>query len=342
MFKEILRIKPVLDNGTTSQMENNLSARFARVAQRFGGGLRAVIKGSFLGISLGLISRLLNPIEALEDKIKKLLGEGTDVQELAEKFGSTPGQVRQIQDVAHTLGVTPDQFKDMITKYSAAIEKGREELANPFTERSEATIALKQFVEEKDIVKSFTNFLSSLKAAGEGQGTVLDLGHGEKRQLTGMQSRQRIEKEIFGEAQTGATRRLIESNIPDVAKAIKEPDLNTLNQAFNKASNLANQKRVLDVQNQTQDFVNATNKLTGKMVADMAIAERLDLDRETRQLESYEDLRKAANGIEQVKGVLQDVSNIGAKAIGYLGEVSTFIISLKNSRLFRGMIGKGD
>lgn len=342
MFSEILKIKPVLDTSTASQMEQSLSARFARVAQRFGGGLRAVIKGSFLGISLGLISRLLNPIEALEEKIKKILGEGTDVKELADKFGSSPGQLKQLQDVAQSLGVNPDQFKDMLTKYADAVDKAREELANPFAERSESTTALKQFVGEKDAVKGFMNFLSSLKSAGEGPGSTLDLGHGEKRQLTGSETRERIEKDIFGSAQTGAAKRLIDANVPEVAKNINEPSVETLTEKLNKAAGLADQKRMLDVQNQTQDFVNATNKLNGKMVTDMADAERMQMDRDTKQLASYDDLRTAANGIEQVKGLLLGVSNVATKGLGYLGEVSTFISGLKNSRMFRGIFGKDD
>lgn len=78
------------------------------------------------------------------------------------------------------------------------------------------------------------------------------------------------------------------------------------------------------------------------MVSDMAVAERLQMDRDTKQLASYEDLRNAANGIEQVKGLLINVSNIATKGLGYLGELSTFIQGLKNSRIFRGMFGKGD
>ncbi len=74
MFSEILRIKPVLDSGAAKQMEQSLSARFSSIAKRFGGGLKSVIKGSLLGISIGLLNRLLNPLEALEEKIKNLLG----------------------------------------------------------------------------------------------------------------------------------------------------------------------------------------------------------------------------------------------------------------------------
>ncbi len=342
MFKEILNIQPVLDAASAKKMEQDLTSRFSRVAERFGGGLKSVIKGSFLGISLGLISKLLNPIEALETKIKKLFGEGTDVTEMAEKFNTSSGSLKQLQDVATSMGVTPDQFKDLLTKYSAAIEKGREELANPFTERSASTLAVKEFVGEKDIVKSFADFMSSLQAVGAGPATTVNLGRGEVRSRTGAETRQYFEKEIFGEAQTGATRRFMNANVPEVAKSLNEPSIQTLTQAMQKTAGLAAQKRALDVQNQTQDFVAASNKMSGKMVQDMATADKLKLERETKELESYEDLKKAAIAIDKVTGLFTEANTLINKGIGYLSDIVNFTMTLKQSRMFRGIFGKGD
>lgn len=367
MFSEILRIKPVLDQATTKQMEQNLSARFGRVAQRFGQGLKAVIKGSFIGISLGLISSLLNPIEALEDKIKKLLGEGTDVRDLADRFNTDPGKLRQLQDVAQTMGVTPDQFRDMLSKYADAIEKGREEVANPFQQRSASTIALQQFLGEKDIGKSFTDFLASLKAAGEGPGSDVALTenarrkiaeasqqgrtltsderaqliqNGELRQRSGLETRTAFEREIFGQSQFGAAKRFINSDIPQATQGLPDPE--TLNQAIAKAASLADQKRALDVRNETADFVSAANKLSEKMIQEMAAAEKIQLDRDTQQLESYDNMRKTADGLEEIKGLLTKVANLATEGLGKLGDVVTFVQGMKDNRLFRNFFGRGN
>jgi hypothetical protein len=369
VFNEILRIKPVLDDASAKQMEQSLSSRFARVAGRFGQGLKSVIKGSFLGISLGLISRLLNPIEALEDKIKKLLGEGTDVRDLADRLGSSPGQVRQLQDVAQSLGVAPDQFKDLIVKYAEAIEKGREELANPFTEKSGSTLAVRNFVGEKDLAKSFQDFLTSLRASGQGTGSDLPLSDrakriytdaamkgqqvdqsvrqdllnkGEIRLRTGLETRQAFEKEVFGQALTGPGRRLVDANLEDQAKKIGEPTTETLTEKINKAAGLADQKRALDVQNQTADFINATNKLNGQMIQQIATADKIQLDRDTKQLDSFADLKKASIAIEDIKGFMIQANGLISRGIGSLADMATFVGGLKQSRIFRGIFGKGD
>jgi len=363
LFTEILRIKPKLDPGSAKQMEQTLSDRFARVSRRFGQGLRSVIKGTVLGISLGLLTRLLNPLQAIEDKIKNLLGQGTDARELADRLGTDPGRLRQLQDVAGTLGVTPEAFKDMLMKYAGAVEKAREELQNPFEAPSQTTIAVREFAGEKDLVKGFTDFITSLKAVGQGEGDFVPLSDrakrifseaqmsgkqvsqkdrerlissGEIRSQSGTEARQAFEKQVFGEAQTGAARRLIESDLSRI-----RPDTR-LNNALQNTASLADQKRALDIAAQTQDFIKASENINSGVVTAMAKAEADASARETKQLESFADLRKAANGVEELKSIMVEVSNVAAKGLGYLGEFSVFIQSLKNSRVFRGMFGGRD
>jgi hypothetical protein len=345
-------------------MEQNLSERFARVAHRFGSGLRNVVKGSILGISLGLLSKLLNPLEALEDKIKKLLGEGTDVKDLADKLNTSGGQLKQAQDVAQSLGVSPEEFKGMLLKYSEAIDKAREEIANPFAEKSASTETVRQFVAEEDKVKSFLQFIGSLKATGEGKTTdealsdrakrlmseakgKLDpttrkqlLDSGELRTLSGLETRRQAEKNVFGESQSAGSKRLIEANIPEALKRLNEPSIETLNQAIEKTAQLDAQKRANDTRNATQDFVAASNKLSGKMIEDISKADKAALDKETRQLDSYNDLKSAAVAIEQVKTLFQEVTILANKGIGHLGEMASFIGSLRNNRVVNGLLGR--
>src|SRR4051812_11842809 len=104
-------------------METSLSGRFARVANRFGSGLKNIIKGSVLGISLALLQKILNPIEALDDKIKGLLNKGGDLADLSDRFGASPGELKQLEDVARSFGMGADQFKDLMLKFADSIEK---------------------------------------------------------------------------------------------------------------------------------------------------------------------------------------------------------------------------
>lgn len=364
MLTEILRIKPVLDESTAKQMEASLSARFARVAGRFGSGLKQVIKGSVLGISLALLSKILNPIEALDTKLKTLLGHGTDLSDLAEKFGTSPGKVKQLQDVAQSFGVTPDQFKEVITKFADSVEKARDELANPFQEKSASTVILGNIAKEKDLAEGFKQFLTFLKTTGKGTGTDQPLtSHAEKliqeaalnnkplsddqrqsllksgelRRRTGEESQAEFEKQVLGARQFGGVRRLIGSDITEQAKKIGEPDVDTLSKTITKLTDLDTQKQLLQVQAQTKDFVEATAKVNSDMVKAIVAAEARDEKETTDRLASYENLKKGADAVADLQQGFSKLLDQVTFVLAELKKVTEFIPKLGSSPMFKGI-----
>jgi hypothetical protein len=371
MFTEILRVKPVLDTGSAKQMEASLTQRFARVAQRFGSGLKHVIKGSILGISLGLLNRLLNPLEALEEKIKTLLGEGGDIRDLADRFNTSPGQLKRLQDVASSLGVKPDELKDLLTKFADAVENARKELQDPFQERSASTRAVQNFVGQKDLAEGFLQFMQGLRAEGRGPGRDLVFGELQQRNAferertgqklpeeerqklisqglikpaSGLEIRQAVEKEIFGQFLSGASKRLLETDFQGQAAKINEPSAQKLNEGVDKLASLEDQRNALEVQRQTKDFLNAAGRVNSDFVTAMEKSAQLQEDRLTQQLQSFQDLEKARIAIEQVKNGFQDLVVLINKGVGYLSDVSSFVTRLRDSRVIRGVLGtpKGD
>ncbi len=78
------------------------------------------------------------------------------------------------------------------------------------------------------------------------------------------------------------------------------------------------------------------------MIQDMAKADALAAERDTKQLDSFNDLKKASIAIEQVKAQMIQANTYVSKGIGYLADMATFVSGLKQSRLFRGIFGKGD
>jgi len=344
MFNEVLRIKPVLDNASAKQMEQSLSKRFATIAGRFKGGLMAALKGSILGISLGLLNKLLNPIEAMEERIKSLLGQGQDIRDLADRFNTTPGQMMRLQDVGASLGVTPDQLKDMLTKFANTVETARKELADPFQQRSEGTQAVKNFVGEKDLAEAFFQFLQSLRAEGKSSGRDVFYGEHrtEKRRLTGAESRADFERAVFGEELHGGQRRLVDADFPKQLAKLNEPSAEKLTRAVNKNAALGDQDAILKTRNATRNFLGGTAQMNAKMIADMEKAQALENERENKRLASYEDIRKAADGIEEAKKVLMDIGAQLTKGVGYLGQLMGWLSTkVENSPWFRGIFGKG-
>ncbi len=362
MFNEILRIKPVLDSGSAKAMEQSLSKRFANVAHRFRSGLLSVIKGTALGISLGLINRLLNPIEALEERIKSLLGQGTDIRDLAERFNTQPGNIKRLQDFGSSVGVAPDKLQDLMLKYAQAVETARKELADPFQQRSEATAAFGVKRPEdlpKDLAEGFFTFLQQLRKEGQGQGRDVFFGDNEKlkaqqraingetlsqedrdklikdgllRHITGPESRHNFEQAIFGEQLFGGQRKLIDTDLPAQLKKLNEPDSQTLTRAVNKTANLADQQDILKTKNDTTNFLNGANTLNSKMIADMEAANAKQELRINKQLTSYDDLRRAADGIELLKEPILKMGEYATKGLGFFGTVTDWFSKPKTAR----------
>jgi hypothetical protein len=234
VFTEILKIKPVMDDSSAKQMEMSLHSRFTRVARRFGSGLKSVMKGTILGISLGLLNKILNPIEAIEEKIKTLLGHGMETRELAERLGAQTGEVEQLRNVAASMNVAPDKFNEILLQFAQGIEKARDELANPFQEKSASTLALAEYAKETNLVKSFKAFATSLQKTAAGDATYQPITakaseliakkqlspeeinalvqSGEIRKRSGIETSIALQKDVFGAQQFGGMKDFLNAN----------------------------------------------------------------------------------------------------------------------------------
>jgi hypothetical protein len=338
MFTEILRIKPVLDSGNAAAMEQSLQARFTRVAKRFGAGLKAVIKGSVIGISLGLLSKLLNPLEALEERLKKLMGEGSDLRDLADRFNTTPGKILTVQSVAKSFGVKEDELKDAMTKYAETIEAARKEVAElPAARRSEKTRMLDKagLLDEKDFAQGFVEFLDSLKRAGKGPGHDVFLTEAAqaeatrraqrgqtfseserdamiaRRELvhrTGAQTQAELETDILGGRQFGPMKRFIGADFMKRAAEIHLPQSEVLTGAATKAAGLNDVAAKGAVEGDVRDFVATSNIARTSMVQAMQKLENDKDAKERAQLKNFDTFVKAAEAINDLKGIFDNLS----------------------------------
>jgi hypothetical protein len=319
MFTEILRVKPVLDQGTAKKMEMDLSRRFTRVASKFGKGLKNIVKGNILFMSLGLLTQLLNPLEKIEERIKSLLGQGSDLRDIADQFDTSPGKIKRLQDVAQNIGLSPDQLKDMMTRFSETMDKTRQEFKakekDPKAEISNSSRMLKEFMGEKDTAEAFLSFVQSLNAAGG-------------------DTREKVEREIFGGVQKGASRRFIEADFAKEFSTLKTPSVKRTDLAVEKAAKLAEKDRRMTTSREGSSFVEGLESLTGKMITDMNKAKEREKERDQAQMKAVDDLAKAKEGIDNLVAGFQVLSVQVTKGVGYLGEL---ISTLKNSRFIKGI-----
>ena len=340
MFSEILRIKPVLDPATTKRMEVSLSQRFSRVAKRFGKGLSGALKGTILGISVGLLSKLLNPIQDLEDRIKNLLGESTDIRDLADRFGAKPGEVRRLQDLGQALGVKPDELADMLNRFGQALETARKEIESG-EDLSLGSQAVRNYTDRENIVEAFQDFMKGLRQLGQGPSRTVTTPSGVTKEETGLQRRQNVEREVFGERFTGASRRLVETDLQKEARRIGEPNVNQLNRAITKVAGLADQQRASEVRRNTEDFINASGNVNSTIIQAMEKRAAQEQAEATQRLKSYQDLAKTSEFLGEIMNMLKDVTDIVVKGLRMLSELVGDIKEVRKSGIWRGIFGGG-
>jgi hypothetical protein len=322
VFTEFLRVKTILDGATAKKMESSLTQRFSRVAKRFGKGLMQVVKGSVLGISIGLLSKLLNPLEAIEEKIKTLLGQGKDLNELADRLGSSPGDLRRLQDVAASLGVDQSAIADMLNKFATTLETARVE-TDEGKELSLSSQAVKNFANDENIVRSFEEFMKGLNRIGDPK------------------AREKVEREVFGERLLGSQKKLVGLDVASQARKIGLPSENRISEAANKIANLGDIQRAKEVGRETLDFVATADELNKKMITDMEKRAAAEQKRERDRMQDSEALGRAANGINEIKESLVTIMSMVSKAVGYIGDLATQMKKLSEGGFFRRFFGTG-
>lgn len=302
MWRETVLIIPQLEPGGAQKLEQGLNGRFSNISKKFGLTLRNFMRGAFLGVGLAFLNKLLSPIDSLEERMRDLFNQSRDIADLASRFGSTPGELKRTQDVAKSFGLQPDQFKEMINKYAEAVFTARRELADPFKEKSDSTIAVKQFANDQDIVKSFKEFLGGLSGV---------------EKTKGVDARRRVEEAIFGNDLYGGAKRFAESDMEARARKLALPSDAVGTRAILKGAALESATQTMAAKRDAGAFVSDIGALDSKKVlAAIASQQQTAAERQTKQLESFQDLKQAAASLETIKNTVEDFNVSFLKGLG--------------------------
>lgn len=343
MFTEFMRVKPILDPASAGKMERDLGSRFSRVAKRMQQGFKAALKGSIFGLSLGLLNRLLNPLEALEERVKKLLDRSSDVRDLADEFSSTPGAVAQLQTVGQSFGLDPEKLTDLVRKFQAAVETARKEIAQGVP-LSQASLAVSPFAAETDTVEGFRRFLQGLNRLN-----TAELTQEQRRGLqlqgvfapTGVDARKTVEREVFGAPLTGAAKRFAGQDILGTALTLGIPSTQAQGEAIAKGANLADKQARTRARNEAWDMVSATNSLNSTMIAQMEETKKREQAMLDAQLKNFDSLQKSAQGINEIKDQLIKISGPIVEGLGQLPTLIREIKDFASSGIWKKLLGSG-
>jgi hypothetical protein len=314
MFNEVLKITTKLDDKDTAKLEKNLNNRFGRVSKKFGAGLKNVMKGTFIFAALGLVTKLLDPLKEVEERIKRLIEGGSDIRDLAERFGTSTGKIATIQAVSESMGVTPEKLEELMDKYADAIEQGKKEIEQGIDvdEQSKTTKILKDYLNDTDLAESFIGFLKAVSG-------------------TSGADRATIENEVFGGTQKGAARRFIESDFDEQRRKFGGASVDTLSKANDNLAARADQDRISDVKRRQRETIQASGMISPSIIQGLNAAADRKQAEDMKELSQTSSMLKAQAGIDTMVETLTSIMGLMRNALGFIGEIHGFIKKMATS-----------
>lgn len=324
MFKEILKIKPQVDNGDLRKMESTLNRRFGKVAKKFGRGLLNAVKGAgIVGLALSVIDKIINPLQAVQESIDRILKQGDDLVTFSKQFGTTAGRLAKLEAFGKATGVQSDFLFQNLAKFQTRVAEAE---ADPKKQTS-----VRNFTGRGDTAQAFFDFIQGLQKVSANDRTL-------------------AVREVFGE---DAAVRLADFISADFEKLNKQFfsqfSAEKLTQAAEKAGGLSDLKDALGAQRGLGDLINKSREINEGMIRAQDRRERAELERETQRIQSYKSLSTISEASTQIMTLLEGglvmLGNVIEQVTGLskkINELVGYVKKLSVSRIWRGIFGGGD
>lgn len=315
MFKEILKIIPMLENKDLNQMERNLGSRFTKIAKKFGKGLvGALAGGGIAGLAIGLIDKLLNPLKETQDAIDRVLKQGDDIVTNAKQFGTTAGKLFKLQALAKSTGLDPESLFMLVNKFQNAVAEAK---ADPTKQTS-----VRKFVGQTDTAEAFFGFIQALQKMDKSQQLL-------------------VQQEVFGEKQTLKMADFLQTNFASQLQILKARPSEQYTPGLEKLGTLNDVKDALEARRELEDVLKKSNLINPQMVMSQNARAQLELDRENTRIGSYKALASVDLGVSKITAIIEkgalDLIKVAEKA----SSLNDLVMKLSVSRVFKGILGSG-
>lgn len=320
MFKEILKIVPQLDNKDLDKMVRALNTRFMGVAKKFGKGLLATLTGGGVAaVALGLINKLLNPLQEVQESIERMLLKSDDLVTNAKQFGTTAGNLAKLQAFGESTGLDKESLNMLITKFQTAVA---EAAADPKKETS-----VRKFVGDKDTAESFFNFIKGLQKLDKNQQLL-------------------VQQEVFGEKQILKMADFLQTDFDKLSVFFKGISTDKLTKSAEKIGELNDLDQTLTAVRNLKDINSKAQVINKGIITARDRQAQLELEKENKRIQSYENLSAINETMTKIMGLVeQGVAMLGgliSKIVPAINRMVDAIEKFKGSRLLRGIFGKDD
>jgi hypothetical protein len=335
MWHELLKVIPQVDSAGLNDMEGKLSKRFAGVAKKFGVGLkRAIMGGGITALAVGIIDKILNPLQETQAALDRILGQTDDVVTAAKQFETTSGKYFKLQQLALSTGLDEGTLQLLLTKFQTALAEERAK------KPGEQKGTLQNFVNVSDTTDAFMAFAESLQKMDKDSQVL-------------------VQKQIFGEKAIGKMASFFQL---DYGKRLSEMGAKMsmdYTQAFDKLAPLEEMSKTLTGKRNLQDVITKGGTIKEDFIKANDRLEQQRADIENKRLASYvtlENMQKDGEAMkEKIENIFRHLAEYTPTAINVMdkiengvGEVKTFlkdvgekIRGVQKSRMLKGYKGTG-
>jgi hypothetical protein len=322
VFSEILKIKPQLDNSDLNKMERTLGQRFAKIAKKFGGGIMSVIKGGgAVSVVLGLLDKLLNPLQAVQETIEKVLNTSDDIATNAEQFDTTVNKLSKLVFIGRGAGLQDSDLYQLLNKFQGSLAKAKTDKNSP------DYMALKNYTNEKDVASAFFEFIQELKKMDKTQQRL-------------------VQETVFGEKQV---LKMSEFLNKDFGKYLKESGIGGISSkrlggAVTKAADLNDVLQGVRAANEAKNLIAASAKINNGTVQAIAEREQSQAKLVQDQIDAFQNLANISNTVDEIFGVINKLLEGIGVLIGiirpFVQDAAEFFKRILASPFVKGLLGK--
>ena len=304
-------------------MQKALQSRFTKVAKGFGKGIASIFtKGGPIGLALGLITKLLNPLENIQEAMDKTLASAGSIVTNSEQFGTTPGQLAKLTALGQAKGIDQDSLYMLINKFQGAVAQAEADPGTPS--------AVRQYVGQKDTAEGFFEFIQALQGMDRNQQLL-------------------VQQQVFGEKQILKMAEFLQADFKALLKAVAPQSASSLTKSLNNLDSKEDLAGELGAARGLRDLQSKGRIITENMIRQRDKAERIALAKENKQIQSYDDLAAISNTMASVMGLVeQGIAQLGSLVnvlIPKINSVVDYLEKFSKSSIFKGIFksfGKGD
>lgn len=321
MLTDILKIIPKMDSSDLKKLEDQLQGRFTKISKKFGQGLMSVLKGGGIaGLALGLIDKLLNPLQQVQESIDRMLKTSDDLATQANQFNTSSGKLFKLVQIGKSAGLDQEGLFTLITKFQTAVAQAK---ADP---NDQSVSAVRNFTNEKDTALNFFNFIQSLQKLDRNQQLL-------------------VQQQVFGEKQIGKMSEFLNLDFAQQFKAtgLDKVSSEKFTKANDKLAKLSDLADILKVKNENQDLINKAGVINESMIRQRAKSDALALEKENLQIKSYNDLAAISDTVSKIMLIVEQGVGLIGKLINmvtpFINQATDFMQKFLKSPLMRGVRG---